>query len=417
VFDAAEADGYLYIVMELVEGRSLGDVLADAGELEPGQATAIAASVLAALGEAHTVGIVHRDIKPSNIMVSYDGTVKLLDFGIARRLDDLANDLTGVGEIVGTPTYLAPEQLEGRPTTAATDLYAVGVVLFEMLAGAAPFHGDSPAATALSHVNAPVPDVRSLRPDVPASLAVTIRKAMAKDPAQRYRSAAAMRAALTEGAADLTADLRSSAQEPTQVLAPVDYRQRRRRPWWLAGVAALAVAGVVVWNLATGIFSFITSGDPPESRSAVAAPTSSSVAMTTTTPPTTAPTTTAPATIAGVIAALQANPAAYARQHTTAIVDELIKIEQGDAPGERAADLLNNVAEWVDNADVSAATLTLLEPVLTPLIATQVDSVDEGGHGNGGDGHGNGGNGNGHGNGGNGHGNGGGHGNGHNKKV
>ena len=93
-------------------------------------------------------------------MVSYGGTVKLLDFGIARRLDDLAGDVTVAGEIVGTPTYLAPEQIEGRPTTPATDVYAVGVVLFEMLAGVAPFNGDSPVATALAHTTAPVPDVR-----------------------------------------------------------------------------------------------------------------------------------------------------------------------------------------------------------------------------------------------------------------
>jgi serine/threonine protein kinase len=416
VFDAGEADGYLYIVMELVEGRSLGDVLAAAEPLEPSQATAIAVSVLAALGQAHASGIIHRDVKPSNIMVSYDGTVKLLDFGIARRLDDLAGDVTVAGEIVGTPTYLAPEQIEGRPTSPATDVYAVGVVLFEILAGLAPFNGDSPLATALAHTTAPVPDVRSLRPDVPDWLAIAIRKAMAKDPAQRYRSAPAMNAALTEGSADVTADLRPSAQEPTQILAPVDYRRRRRRPWWLVGVAALAVASLVVWNMASGLFSFITSGDPSESRSALASPTSSSVAMTTTAPPTTAPT-----TIDGVIAALQANPDAYARQHTTSIVDELVKIEQGDAPSERAANLLDNIAEWVANGEVTPATLALVEPVLTPLIATQDDESDDGGNGNGnggGNGNGNGnGDGNGHGNGGNGHGNGGrnGNGNGHNK--
>jgi uncharacterized membrane protein YgcG len=279
-------------------------------------------------------------------------------------------------------------------------------VVYEMLAGVAPFNGDSPAATAWTHLNAPVPDVRSLRPDVPASLAVTIRKAMAKDPAQRYRSAAAMHAALTEGSADLTADLRSSAQEPTRVLAPVDYRRRRRRPWWLAGVAALAVAGFVVWNVAAGMFSFITSGDAPEPRSARASPTSTSVAMTATAPPTTGQTTTAPTTIDGVIAALQASPEAYARQHTTAIVAELVNIEQGDASSERAANLLDSVAGWVDNEEVTPATLAVLEPVLTPLIDTQ----DDGGNGNG---HGNGGNGNGHGSG---HGNGNGHGNGHNKE-
>jgi serine/threonine protein kinase len=195
VFDAGEADGLLYIVMELVEGRSLANSLADRGPFDSAQATAIAMSVLAALGHAHTAGIVHRDVKPANIMVSHDGNVKLLDFGIARRLDDLAGAVTTAGEIVGTPTYLAPEQIEGRPTTAATDLYAVGVVLFEMLAGAAPFNGGTPVATALAHTSAPVPDVRSVRPDVPDTLAAAIRKAMAKDPAERFSNAAAMQAA------------------------------------------------------------------------------------------------------------------------------------------------------------------------------------------------------------------------------
>ena len=316
VFDAGEADGYLYIVMELVEGRSLGNVLAEAGPLEPSQATAIAASVLAALGQAHAAGIVHRDVKPSNIMVSYGGTVKLLDFGIARRLDDLAGDVTVAGEIVGTPTYLAPEQIEGRPTSPATDVYAVGVVLFEMLAGVAPFNGDSPVATALAHTTAPVPDVRSLRPDVPDWLAMAIGKAMAKDPADRFADAAEMQAALDrtlDGVHQRPPNI-GGASEPTQVLPSDGYRRRRRRPWWLVGVAALAVASLVAWTMASGLFSFITSGDPPEQRSAQASPTTSSVPVTTA----------VPTTIGGVIAALQANPDAYGRQHTTSIVDELV---------------------------------------------------------------------------------------------
>ncbi len=375
VFDAGEADGYLYIVMELVEGRSLANVLAEAEPLEPSQATAIATSVLAALGQAHAAGIVHRDVKPSNIMVSYDGTVKLLDFGIARRLDDLAGDVTAAGEVVGTPTYLAPEQIQGRPTTPATDVYAVGVVLFEMLAGAAPFNGDSPVATAFAHINAPVPDVRSLRPDVPAWLAVTTRKAMAKDPAQRYGGTAAMQAALTEGSADSTAMLRPSARDRTQVLAPGGYPQRRHRPWWLAGIVAVAFVSLVAWNFATGLFSFITSGDPPETRSAVATPTSTSAPRVTTTA--------APTTIDGLIAALQANPDAYGRQHTSAIVGELVKIRQGDEPSDRAASLLDNIAAWVENAEVTPATLAVVEPVLTPLINSQEDEVDDGGNGNG----------------------------------
>ena len=139
VFDAGETDGYLYIVMEFVEGRTLAAELNDRGRIEPAEATTVAVSVLAALGHAHSAELVHRDVKPSNIMLSDDGTVKLLDFGIARRLDDLAGSMTKGGGVVGTPNYLAPEQVAGRPATPASDQYAVGVVLFEMLTGAPPF--------------------------------------------------------------------------------------------------------------------------------------------------------------------------------------------------------------------------------------------------------------------------------------
>ena len=232
---------------------------------------------------------------------------------------------------------------------------------------------------------------------------MAIGKAMAKDPADRFADAAEMQAALTEPSTASTSVLRTSAvtSEPTQVLPSDGYRRRRRRPWWLVGVAALAVASLVVWNMASGLFSFITSGDPPEQRSAQASPTTLPVPVTTA----------VPTTIGGVIAALQANPDAYGRQHTTSIVDELVLIEQGDAPSERAANLLDSVAEWVEVAEVTPATLALVEPVLTPLIDTQDDEVDDGGNGNGnGNGGGNG-NGNGHGNG-----NGNGNANGHNKK-
>ena len=121
VFDAGEADGHLFLVMEFVDGRTLADLIVERGPFEAAEATAVASAVLAALGHAHAAGIVHRDVKPSNIMLSDDGTVKLLDFGIARRFDDLAAAVTADGEMVGTPRYLAPEQIEGgaavRPPT------------------------------------------------------------------------------------------------------------------------------------------------------------------------------------------------------------------------------------------------------------------------------------------------------------
>ena len=199
VFDAGEADDLLYLVMEFVDGRTLADLLAEQGPFDPAQATEIITPVLAALGHAHAAGIVHRDVKPSNIMVSDDGTVKLLDFGIARRFDDLAGAITVEGQMVGTPKYLAPEQIEGGPVSPATDLYAVGVVLFEMLTGSVPFDGDSAVSTALARLHAPAPDVRTRRPDVPPALAAVVGKAMAREPADRFTDAAALQAAMLAG--------------------------------------------------------------------------------------------------------------------------------------------------------------------------------------------------------------------------
>ena len=181
--------------MELVDGRSLHALIAER-RLAVAEATRIGDEVLQALAAAHRAGIVHRDVKPGNVLIRTDGMAKLADFGIAKPLDELAADVTATGHVVGTPAYLAPEQVRGERATPATDVYAVGVLLFEMLAGRPPFVADSPIAIALAHRDATVPDVRDLRPDVPRRVADVIRRAMAKDPADRFASADAMRAAL-----------------------------------------------------------------------------------------------------------------------------------------------------------------------------------------------------------------------------
>ena len=145
-YDAGEADGQLFLVMELVDGPSLARRLAAEGPLDMARACTSADAVLAALQAAHAAGIVHRDVKPANILLGRNGDVKLADFGIAKRLDDYSSELTGTGHFVGTPKYLAPEQLSGDPVTAATDVYATGVVLYEMVTGVAPFDAPTPLA-------------------------------------------------------------------------------------------------------------------------------------------------------------------------------------------------------------------------------------------------------------------------------
>ncbi len=172
VFDAGEADGELFIVMELVDGPSLAEAMAERGPMPEGDAVRIATQVLSALGAAHASGIVHRDVKPANILLDARGDAKLADFGIAKRFDDLTDSLTATGLIVGTPRYLSPEQARGEPISPATDIYAVGVILHEMLAGAPPFADESLLATA-NRERLPIPRVDVVRPGISAARSPT----------------------------------------------------------------------------------------------------------------------------------------------------------------------------------------------------------------------------------------------------
>ncbi len=201
VFDVGEADGRPFVVMELIEGRSLDDRLRTEGKLEPTNAAAVVAAVLDGLAAAHARGLVHRDVKPSNVLLPDDGGVKLADFGIAADLGS-STSLTGSGQVVGSPRYLAPERVDGEAATAASDVYAAGIVLYELLAGRVPFAADNPVATAVAHQQQPVPPLTELAPHIPAGLAAVAERALAKDPAQRFTSAASMRSALLEACDD-----------------------------------------------------------------------------------------------------------------------------------------------------------------------------------------------------------------------
>ncbi len=185
VYDRGEFDGTYYIAMEYCEGRTLKDIVARTA-LDPARAIAITKQMLVAARFAHRRNVIHRDLKPQNVILDDEDNVKVTDFGIARAG---ASDITEVGAIMGTAQYLSPEQAQGRPVTEASDLYSIGVVLFEMLTGKAPFDGDSAVAVALQHVNQPAPSPRETVPALPPELEAVVLKALAKDPAQRYNDA------------------------------------------------------------------------------------------------------------------------------------------------------------------------------------------------------------------------------------
>jgi serine/threonine protein kinase len=204
VYDSGEHGGVPFLVMERLPGRTLADELAEV-PLSPERVRRVGAGILAALDAAHARGVVHRDIKPGNVLLCPDGGAKVADFGIAKAVDDV--DLTTTGMLLGTPAYLAPEQVAGEPATPATDIYSVGVLLYEALTGSKPFDAASPLALANLVQNGTPAPISQLRPDAPPELVAAITKAMEKDPRRRFSSAGEMAAALAAlGSADVTTE-------------------------------------------------------------------------------------------------------------------------------------------------------------------------------------------------------------------
>jgi eukaryotic-like serine/threonine-protein kinase len=293
VYDRGQADGRPYIAMEYLQGRTLKQVIQAEGPLPPERAIAIAMQVLAGLRYAHEHGVVHRDVKPHNVLVGDDGRIKVTDFGIAHAGDP---QMTEVGSIVGTAQYLSPEQARGRSVGPQTDIYSLGVVLYEMLAGRVPFEGDSSVAIAMQHVSDQPPPLRALAPDVPESLALVVAHAMLKDPAQRYGSADEFAADLDRvrrGLVPVAATAAHTAivtHEPTELVPAVEAtrvapspgptpflggeklperptpRKRSRWPWLLVLLLLLAVgalAAFAIGGVPGGESARSTSSTPP----------------------------------------------------------------------------------------------------------------------------------------------------------
>src|SRR5258707_11738541 len=195
IFDRGEWNGTYYIAMEYVAGRSLKSIVRETGPLDPAVAIDIVIQILRAAQFAHKRGVIHRDLKPHNVILDEDGRVRVTDFGIARAG---ASDMTLTGSIMGTAQYLSPEQAQGYPVSAASDLYSVGVILYELLTGAVPFEGESAVAIAFKQVSAEPRPPSELNPALPASLDAVVLRALAKDPAQRYADAGELIAALEQ---------------------------------------------------------------------------------------------------------------------------------------------------------------------------------------------------------------------------
>ena len=248
IYDTFHDHGIDGIVLEYVHGRTLRARLDDGSPMSVEEATIIAQSVATALAEAHRRGLIHRDIKPANILLGERGAVKVTDFGIAKLLD--GSDLTQPGTVVGTAKYLAPEQLTGNPLDGRADVYALGVVLYEMLAGVAPFVSDTDAATAIARLQMPAPSLRRHRPDLPHELADLVDRMLERAPARRPDTASVANALAAHLAAVATPSL--TLPRMVSVRAPA---RHPRVPLLIASafvLIALTVAGVLVGRTDAG---------------------------------------------------------------------------------------------------------------------------------------------------------------------
>jgi eukaryotic-like serine/threonine-protein kinase len=374
-----------FLVMELVDGQPLSALLRVGEGLDPDAVRDLLAQAGDAIGAAHRAGIVHRDIKPANLLVTPDRKVKITDFGIARASEGLG--LTGTGQVMGTPQYLSPEQARGEVATSASDVYSLGVVAFECLAGRRPFEAESPVATALAHIQQPAPDLPA---SVPADLAAVVGRALAKDPADRYADGSAFAAALRDPAtaatrivapAPVPAPVPGPTPAPTPVVleddrAPYDEEDGRRNAWPLVLLlVALVVAAVVIALV-------LTSGDDPEEEpDAQPSPSSSAPSASESPSPTESET---PETI-------ELDPDDYVGRDVDEVADDLrqlgleVDTQPIDNPGDAEADTVESVAPTSGLVKGDTVTVTYYsepepteepEPSETPEPTLPTESTD-----------------------------------------
>ena len=290
VFDVGEHAQRPFIVMEYLGGGSLEDRLREHGAQEVGQSLEWLEQAAAALDAAHRHGVVHRDVKPANLMLDRNDTVHVADFGIASAAG--TDSLTMTGTVLGTAGYLSPEQAQGERATPASDRYSLAVVAFELLSGRRPFESESITAEAAAHVNAPVPSIAEIYEGLPEELDAVFRRALAKDPAQRFETAsefvAALRAALAEAAGATRSFRPAASAAPTlSVLTPVSRRRARRSRWpFLVALLALAAVGGAIAAIVLANGDNKSKAAPPSQPRTVTVTRQGSTGQTTpTTPP------------------------------------------------------------------------------------------------------------------------------------
>src|SRR4051794_35216424 len=257
VIDAGEDEGAPYIVFEYVEGETLKDRIRRLGMLPVPEAVAYAIEIGRALSAAHSARLVHRDVKPQNVLIDAEGRAKVTDFGIARSME--AHGLTATGRVLGTTDYVSPEQALGHPVTEQSDIYSLGIVLYEMLTGEVPFQADTQVAVAMKHVREPLPDVQRRRPEVSAALAAVVDQATAKETQRRYATVPEMLHDLEEVLGIEAARAGETSGEATTVLRTLpgdtaDYvpgRLRHPRRWLFVSTIVIGLAAGLIAYFAT----------------------------------------------------------------------------------------------------------------------------------------------------------------------